>query len=283
MRISKNANLMSPFQNQRVKTKQSSGKSTISWGLRDSYVHGSDNISCIYSVNRGLKHNKITSSVLDKINFNYLDIWKQKCDKQFSFIISGKEYLKSELPAVSADRCEEIKAVNNTVEFSNGRYYKYTEKDGLVHTFTCTNDHVDQPYSDLVSGRQSDASYQVTKFWNMLSRDGTYMGLYFSEDRQRQMLNDAGITNGFFKVKVGDHQQEYFLSHGNAGVAVRKFEYDATYDMFAKRGTALFNKYEVGSVFKVSGKEYVLKEDRTLDIPYGEDIFDIQFPKSNML
>lgn len=246
--------------------------------MRDSYVHG-DITSCVYSANSGLKRGRATSSVLDIINFNYLDIMKQKCDKQFSFIIGGKEYLKSELPAVSADRCEEIKAVNNTVDFSNGRYYKYTEKDGRVHTFTCTNDHVDQPYSDLVSGRQSDDSYQVAKFWNMLSRDGTYLSLYYSKEKQEQFLNDAGITKGFFTVKTGDHKQEYYYSHGNAGVAVRKFEYDATYDMFAKRGTALFNKYEVGSIFKVGGKEYALNEQRKLDIPYGEDIFDIEFPK----
>lgn len=78
---------------------------------------------------------------------------------------------------------------------------------------------------------------------------------------------------------MGDHKQEYYYSHGNAGVAVRKFEYDATYDMLAKRGTALFNEYEVGSIFKIGGKEYALNEQRKLDIPYGEDIFDIEFPK----
>ena len=279
MRINKNSNLMSLFPNQTLKPKQATTKFSLSLGKRDSYVHGSDNLSCIYSANVGLKRGRATSSVLDTINFNYLDIMKQRCDKQFSFIIGGKEYLKSELPAVSTDRCEEIKAINNTVTFSNDRYYKYTEKGGRVHTFTCTNDHVDQPYSDLVSGRQSDASFQVAKFWNMLSRDGTYMGLYYSKERQEQLLNDAGITEGFFTVKAGDHQQEYYFSNGNAGVAVRKFEYDAMYDMFAKRGTALFNKYEVGSIFKIGGKEYALNEQRKLDIPYGEDIFDIEFPK----
>lgn len=279
MRINKNSNLMSLFPNQTLKPKQATTKFSLSLGKRDSYVHGSDNLSCIYSANVGLKRGMATSSVLDTINFNNLDIMKQRCDKQFSFIIGGKEYLKSELPAVSTDRCEEIKAINNTVTISNDRYYKYTEKGGRVHTFTCTNDHVDQPYSDLVSGRQSDASFQVAKFWNMLSRDGTYLSLYYSREKQEQLLNDAGITKGFFTVKAGDHKQEYYYSHGNAGVAVRKFEYDATYDMFVKRGTALFNKYEVGSIFKIGGKEYALNEQRKLDIPYGEDIFDIEFPK----
>lgn len=278
MRVNGNSNLISIFSNQTLKTKQTMTKRSLSLGMRDRYVHGSDNTSCTYSANVGLKRGRDTSSVLDIINFNYLDIMKQKCDKQFSFIIGGKEYLKSELPTISADKCEEIKAVNNTIDFSNGRYYKYTEKDGRVHTFTCTNNHLDQPYSDLISGRQSDASYQIAKFWNMLSRDGTYLSLYYSKEKQEQILNDAGITKGFFTVKVGDHKQEYYYSHGNAGVAVRKFEYDATYDMLAKRGTALFNEYEVGSIFKIGGKEYALNEQRKLDIPYGEDIFDIEFP-----
>jgi len=277
MRINSNINLMS-FTYQTIKSKQTTKNSTMSLGRRDSYIHGSDNTSGVYSANSGLKRGSANSSVLDRINFNYLDIMKQKCDKQFSFIIGGKEYLKSELPAVAADRCEEIKAVNNTINFSNDRYYKYTEKDGRIHTFTCTNNQVNQPYSDLVSGRQSNASYQVAKFWNMLSRDGTYLSLYYSKEKQEQFLNDAGITKGFFTVKTGDHKQEYYYSHGNAGVAVRKFEYDATYDMLAKRGTALFNEYEVGSIFKIGGKEYALNEQRKLDIPYGEDIFDIEFP-----
>jgi hypothetical protein len=29
----------------------------------------------------------------------------------------------------------------------------------------------------------------------------------------------------------------------------------------------------------IGGKEYILNEDRKFDIPYGEDIFDVQFPK----
>lgn len=35
---------------------------------------------------------------------------------------------------------------------------------------------------------------------------------------------------------------------------------------------------EIGTVFKFGGKEYTLNEQRKYDIPYGEDIFDIQFP-----
>ena len=105
------------------------------------------------------------------------------------------------------------------------------------------------------------------------------MSLYYSKAEQQSLLNDAGISEGFFSVQIGSKKQEYFYSNGNAGVAVRKFEYDAVYDMFAKRGSALFNEYDIGSVFMIGGKEYILNEDRKFDIPYGEDIFDVQFPK----
>ncbi len=77
------------FPNQKTISKQSTKKSMISSELRDSYVHGSDNTSCVYSANGGLKRGGASFSVLDMINFNYLDIMKQKCDKQFSFIIGG--------------------------------------------------------------------------------------------------------------------------------------------------------------------------------------------------
>lgn len=38
--------------------------------------------------------------------------------------------------------------------------------------------------------------------------------------------------------------------------------------------------YELGSIFKVSGKEYVLSKSHTLDIPYGEDVYDVEYPEN---
>ena len=89
MRINKNTNLMSIFSNQRIESKQATTKYSLSLGKRDSYVHGSDNLSCIYNANVGLWRGRATSSVLDTINFNYLDIMKQRCDKQFELFKLG--------------------------------------------------------------------------------------------------------------------------------------------------------------------------------------------------
>ena len=38
--------------------------------------------------------------------------------------------------------------------------------------------------------------------------------------------------------------------------------------------------YEPGSVFNLNGKEYVLSENHTLDIPYGEDLWCLEYPSN---
>lgn len=273
--IGSNLNIYNPKSKRRIGLKNNFGQ------IRDQYIHSDISVLQTYNKHQ-LSGKKCPESVLDIINFETLDLFKQRRDKEHSIIVGNMEYLKKDLPKLDYGRCNEIKAVNNKVVLDNKHYYGYQDKSGNKHVFACLNNRLEQPYSDLISGRQNNDSYQICKFWNLLSRDGTYLGLYYSQEQQKQMLNDAGITEGFFSVQIGDKKQDYFYSNGNAGVAVRQFEYDATYDMFAKRGTALFNDYEVGSIFKIGGKEYALNEQRKLDIPYGEDIFDIEFPKRSM-
>jgi len=244
---------------------------------RDEYIQGVIQPSFTYSKNSA--RSSISRSVVDTINFGYMGIHKNHGESVNSIKVNGTEYLKKDIPAVNPKWCTQIMAKNNVVHFDNGQYYKYTDTEGNTHTFSCDHDRLAQPYSDLISGRQNSKSYGIAKFWNMLSQDGTYLGLYYSAAEQKQFLNDAGIKEGFFAVESGVRKQDYFYSNGNAGVAVRKFEYDAVYDMFANRGSALFNEYDIGSVFMIGGKEYILNDDRKFDIPYGEDIFDVQFPK----
>ena len=251
---------------------------TLTKGCRDEYIKGVIQPNLTYSKNGA--ESRISRSVIDTINYGYKGKHKNHGESVDSIIVNGKEYLKKDIPAVDPQWCTQIKAKNNIVHFDNGQYYKYTDREGNTHTFLCEYDRLTQPYSDLISGRQNGKSLGITKFWNMLSQDGTYLGLYYSADEQKRFLNDAGIKEGFFSVESGARKQDYYYSNGNAGVAVRKFEYDAVYDMFTKRGSALFNEYEVGTVIKVGGKEYAMNTDRKFDIPYGEDMFDIQFPKA---
>ncbi len=256
-----------------------SSRTAAKKGRRDEYIRGS--VSSMFTYSRNLIKNhspKCSDAVMDTINFHYMDICRKRGNKEHCIIVDDVEYLKKYLPKIDSRRCENITAINNKVVLNNGKYYKYCDGSGKEHIFSCVDNKLQQPYTDQEAHRQDKATYNISKFWNMLSKDGTYMGLYYPESEQRKYLNDAGIKEGFFSVQVGSRKQEYFLSNGNAGVAVRKFEYDATYEMY-RRGSALFNEYPVGSIFTIAGKEYALKEDRTLDIPYGEDIFDVQFPK----
>uniref|UniRef100_I5AW37 Uncharacterized protein n=1 Tax=Eubacterium cellulosolvens (strain ATCC 43171 / JCM 9499 / 6) TaxID=633697 RepID=I5AW37_EUBC6 len=90
------------------------------------------------------------------------------------------------------------------------------------------------------------------------------------------MLNDSGITEGFYSVQIGKCKQEYFYSNGTSGRVVKKREYDALYDSLVHGYSSLCN-YEIGKVIEFGGKEYVLNEQRRFDIPYGEDIFDVKY------
>ena len=247
-------------------------------GMRDMFVRTGSSFNDIGLYTSGASEPKaagrVSDAILDMINFEYLSCRLT----ENSYIFGGVEYHHADIPSVNPDRCLEAKAVNNSIIFQTGNYYKFTDENGKTHVLTCSYGDLRQPYSDTSRGIVDDTSYDISKFWNMLSENGTYMGLYYSKDMQRKLLNDAGVTEGFFSVQVGDNRQEYYYSNGVAGVAVPKWRYDNTYNMFMTQNDIVFRDYEPGSVFKIGGKEYVLSEDRKLDIPYGADIYDIEYP-----
>ncbi len=57
-----------------------------------------------------------------------------------------------------------------------------------------------------------------------------------------------------------------------------KERYDNTYHFFMEYTETVFRDYEPGDVFLVGGKEYVLSEDKKLDLPYGADVYDVKWP-----
>ncbi len=248
---------------------------------KDEFCHNQINIYKLYK-KEIVKKKKVKDSVLDEINFNYEKIFKVNGEKRYTIEVNGEEYLKNNLPKVPMGRCNKIKAVNNSIILNNNAYYEYTDNNGKQHIFSCKDNNLGQPYSDQIAGRVDKETYEISKFWNLMSKDGTYVGLYRSKEQIKSYLNDAGITNGFFSVQVGENRQEYFFSNGTAGIAIKKKQYDITYNMYTKKGNPIFNWFDVGDIIVVGGKEYLLKEDRTLDIPYGEDIYDIQIPKGKL-
>ena len=249
-------------------------KARISDRGRDNYISGENNVYEIYG-NTAEENGKYSQTILDAINFGYRNIEIE--EGQTSFCIGNVNYLKKDIPAIDIGQCLEIKAVNNKVTFTNGKYYRFKDSSGIYRAVTCRYDGIGQPYSELAAKKANDASYRFSEFWNLLAGDGTYIGLYYSRAEERQMLNDAGITEGFFSVEVGSNKQDYFYSNGVVGAAVPKTRYDGTYNMFM-HDEAVLDEYDAGSVFIIGGKEYTLSADKKLDIPYGADIYDIKYP-----
>ena len=93
-------------------------------------------------------------------------------------------------------------------------------------------------------------------------------------------MEKAGIKNGFFTVKMGDREATQFYSATKTTSPIQSKErYDARYKNLTSGGI-LLDEYEAGDIFKIGNKEYVLSESHTLDIPYGEDIYNIEYPSN---
>lgn len=259
-----------------------SGKRTYrrTTSAKDLYVKSSTLMgsSCVYTRHKDIAL-QYSAAILGIINFHYDDIHARHNETLNSFFIGGAEYLKRNIPKINPSWCSEIKATNNVVVFNSGEYYKYTDKNGEMHIFSCRNNHLGQPYSDQISGRQNSNTYNIGRFWRMLSTNGTYLSMYYLHDEQRQYLNDAGINKGFFSVKMGSLRKEYFYSSGSSGVAISVQRYKDRYKMLTQSGCPFLKRTEPGTAISIGAKEYLVKLDHTLDIPYGEDIFDIELPK----
>ena len=257
-------NLLTPRKpNKSVSTFQNPG--------RDSYIPSENSVYEIY-VRKTVVSEKFPQSIVDIINFELGSV----VEDETGFTIDGVKYLRKDMPSVSLDRCNEIRAENNEIVFERGKYYKFQDREGKYHVLDCRGNSVSQPYSEQTMKRQNEESFQMGKFWGCIGCEGVYGSKYYSDEEQRKILKEAGIQEGFFSVQVGDKRQELFLSNGAAGAVVPKRRYDGTYNMFMN--TNILDDYAVGSVFVIGGKEYILDEHKNLDIPYGADIYDIKFP-----
>ena len=223
--------------------------------------------------------NIVPDRILDMINFNYSECFKNNNSQdEDGFFIDGVKYPYSAFQSVSLDRCLDIEADDNTIVFENGNYYKFADEEGNIHIMACDTNNMEQPASDIFRNARDFVSQRMTLFWNLLAFDTTYINEYFSQEEQIRFLSDAGVKEGFFTVKVGDKVREYYFSKSlsNLNIIARDL-YDYRYYGMVEEGS-WFHNYKAGAVFKVGGKEYTLNEDSTLDIPYGENIYDFEYP-----
>lgn len=231
----------------------------------------------------------IPQDILDILNFNQdeldaVNYLKLKPGEEY-FIIRDVRFTREQIPEVPLERCETYMAKGNVLSFETGKYYKFTGTDGKIHRLACVDNYLLTPYSERIRDIIDREGLQEGYMWNILaagqSAAGLYpLGLYYSHNEVEEAIKSVGVTEGFFTVKVGNNSGEFFYSEEGNPPIVPKRSYDNDYKGITEYGTiTMRNECAPGDIIVVDGKEYTLREDHTLNIPYGIDIYDMQYPE----
>jgi len=194
----------------------------------------------------------------------------------------GIFFSANQIPEVNGSSLNEIKAENNVIDFGKNMYFKFVSEDGKEHCLYTDDKGVGAIVSEIMRGKSYDPILEkYASFWNyMMTKDPVYIQLSYSDEEIRGYMENAGIKNGFFTVKMGDREVIQFYSASKVTSPIQSKErYDLRYQNITSSGI-LLDEYEAGSIFKIGDKEYVLSESHTLDIPYGEDIYNIEYPSN---
>ncbi|MDE7444414.1 MAG: hypothetical protein K2N15_01690 [Lachnospiraceae bacterium] len=234
----------------------------------------------IYTSNMGKKIKYISRDLLSIINNDI----SQVIQSGDIFECAGETFTAEQIPEINPNNLKEIKAEKNILNFGKNQYFKYISKNGEEHSLYTDNNLIGSIYSEIMRGAPYDRELErYARFWNYLmkSKDPIYISLEYSRDEMKNYLDEAGIEPGFFTIKMGDKENTHFYSTGKNSVLVySKGRYDERYKKMTEKGSTFFRNYEPGDVWKIGGKEYTLSDDYTLNIPYGEDIYDVEAPSN---
>ncbi len=244
---------------------------------RDSFIK-SKNLSVDVMEYSAKNRSYISQDLLLKINHDTTS-WK---DRDNIYECAGVQFSASQIPPVDTYGLKEVKACSNIIDFGKNTYFKYVSLDGKEHALICKEKGISTLLSERLRGVPYDAiAERYVDFWSyMTSKDVVFYGQLFSDNEVRSYLNEAGIKQGFFTIKMGNREAtQYYSGTMTEGIVQSKDRYDEKYRNITSSGY-LFMNYEPGSIFTIDGKEYELSEEHTLDIPYGADIYDIGYPSN---
>lgn len=190
--------------------------------------------------------------------------------------VGGKKYFDlNELQTALGKGSEKsISVSDNAITINNNSYYKFTGKDGKDHMVLSLGGVLHTGLLEKSSYDKEAADY--VDFWNALGKKNpSGVNVKFSSEEIRSRLAEAGVQNGFFAVSIGGRTVTHYLSQGENSLAVHSQEqYDNRYNMLTSEH--FLSRFEVGHKFMIGGKEYILGEEKKLDIEYGVDVFDFQ-------
>lgn len=167
---------------------------------------------------------------------------------------------------------KQMSVKDNEVRFDDNSYYQFTGKDGKTHTVLSASGLLS---ADVFSkeGRFDEEAAEYADFWMRLAHTVGPHAKY-SQDEIRNKLEEAGIQHGFFTVAVGNHSHTYFFSQNEDAIAVRSKEaYDKQYNALVSGEAFESDDFQPGQTVSVGGKEYVLNENKGIDIAYGAEIY----------
>ena len=254
--------------------KQNVGQS----GKKDLFVRSTTYDAGTYTISAGQRRKMIPGSVLAAMNNDISKVRKQGD----IYECGGTFFTAEQIPKISGACLNEIKAEDNIIDFGKNKYFKYVSRDGQEHCLYTDNKGIGAIVSEIMRGEPYDPVLErYASFWNyMMTKDPVYVQLSYSDEEIRGDMENAGIKNGFFTVKMGDREATQFYSATKTTSPIQSKErYDARYKNLTSGGI-LLDEYEAGDIFKIGNKEYVLSESHTLDIPYGEDIYNIEYPSN---
>lgn len=212
-----------------------------------------------------------------------IEAMNQSADKGFEFWVEGDTFYlgngmscstKELQTALGKNSAKELSVTDNKVVFDNNSYYKFTDKNGKEHSIAS--------FAGALTagvGTWDKEAADYANFWNCMARkDTTFISMEYSPDEVRSRLGQVGIAKGFFTISVGAKETTQYLSQGKKSVAVYSREqYDERYYNHIQSGN-LTKGYNMGTVFKIGGKEYAVNGDGKVDVPYGVDIWDVEYP-----
>ena len=165
---------------------------------------------------------------------------------------------------------------DNEVRFDNHSYYQFTGKDGREHTVLSRGSSLRVDNSaNFGTGRIDKEAADYADFWESLAKGITF-GLEekYSTAEIRKKLEEAGIQHGFFTVTVGNRSQTYYLSQNeNVGALRPKESYDKYYNLLTSGRAFELDKFQPEQTVTIGGKDYVLKDDKSIDIEYGAELY----------
>ena len=252
--------------------KQNVGQS----GKKDLFVRSTTYDAGTYTISAGQRRKMIPGSVLAAMNNDISKVRKQGD----IYECGGTFFTAEQIPKISGTSLNEIKAEDNIIDFGKNKYFKYVSRDGQEHCLYTDNKGIGAIVSEIMRGEPYDPVLErYASFWNyMMTKDPVYVQLSYSDEEIRGYMENAGIKNGFFTVKMGDREATQFYSATKTTSPIQSKErYDARYKNLTSGGI-LLDEYEAGDIFKIGDKEYILSENHTLDIPYGEDIYNLVCP-----